>query len=89
MSTTHELTWGRLHVDKSAGEPIARVYVYTASEQARIATLRRVELVELLADAAAALREIDQQQRRELRSSAMLAEQGSQIRREIIATLNR
>jgi hypothetical protein len=69
MSTTHELKWGSLSVDRGLMQgtrPEVRLHAYTASEQARTIVLTKSELVQLLVDAASALSIIEHHERQRL-----------------------
>ena len=73
MSTTHELRWGALRVvstelgrDRRTVEVAPRVELtaYTKTEQARLIPLTTEQLKKLIADAAAALVELDHVEQR-------------------------
>lgn len=70
MSTTSELTWGRLHVAREGGRHRVRLYAYTKSEQARTIELTKTELVALIDDATTALAAIEQRNRQDARDLA-------------------
>lgn len=75
MGTTNELTWGGLRIRSESLDmqtrrttrhdpPLVQVYGYTKTEQARVMTLTKRELVALLVDAARALQTIEDNERR-------------------------
>lgn len=87
MSTTHQLRWGRLRVEREVLDmktrrttrhpvPIVQLIAYTKTEQARVIELTERELTELIADAATALVTI-QNVRRE--AAAKIAKQQREV----------
>lgn len=62
MSTTHDVTMGDVHVrgawNAPGGDVRAELVTYTKTGQARIATLSDAELIQMIADAADALRKL-------------------------------
>ena len=86
MGTTHQLTWGRLRVERNYLDenrrtvrhpaPVVKLFAYTRSEQAREIELTERELIELIADASAALVTLHKDRRE---TAARIAQQQRQI----------